>query len=153
MTNTTKKNDYKELQEELERRYGPAFAQQIIDQVIKTEKTSEMPDYMNFHAMSEVLESLRQESQGSLKNLKALNKNKQGRGVISFERSKAEEEFKSIFSLYLDAQQGFYRMYHGAMAAHIEQIPSWKKYQKTHKQTPMTSCLFIETTLTIKKAA
>ena len=131
----TKTADYSILQEELENRYGPAMAQEIIDQVKKTEKTNEMPDYMNFHAMSEILENLRQETQKSLKNLKKQKNNKQSRGVINFEKTKAEADFQHLFSLYCKAQKAFYRMYRSAMAAHVEEVPSWKKYHKTN-QTP-----------------
>ena len=137
----TKSADYSILQEELENRYGPAMAQEIIDQVKKTEKTNEMPDYMNFHAMSEILENLRQETQESLKNLKIQRKTgqkqKQGRGVINFEATKAETEFERLFGLYCKAQKAFYRMYRSAMAAHVEEVPSWKKYHKTNPTPEM----------------
>jgi len=107
MNKTTKKQtknaDYSILQEELETRYGPAMAQEIIDQVKKTEKTNEMPDYMNFHAMSEILENLRQETQKSLKSLKLLRKTgqtqKQGRGVINFEETKSTAKLKKLFTV------------------------------------------------------
>lgn len=135
----TKTDDYSILQEELENRYGPAMAQEIIDQVKKTEKTNEMPDYMNFHAMSEILENLRKETQESLKSLKLHRKSgqKQGRGVINFEETKAETEFERLFGLYCKAQKAFYRMYRSAMAAHVEEVPSWKKYHKTNPTPEM----------------
>jgi len=145
MNKTTKKQtknaDYSILQEELETRYGPAMAQEIIDQVKKTEKTNEMPDYMNFHAMSEILENLRQETQKSLKSLKLLRKTgqtqKQGRGVINFEETKSQAEFERLFALYCKAQKAFYRMYRSATAAYVEEVPSWKKYHKTNPTPEM----------------
>ena len=145
MNKTTKKQtknaDYSILQEELETRYGPAMAQEIIDQVKKTEKTNEMPDYMNFHAMSEILENLRQETQKSLKSLKLLRKTgqtqKQGRGVINFEETKSQAEFERLFALYCKAQKAFYRMYRSAMAAYVEEVPSWKKYHRTNPTPEM----------------
>jgi hypothetical protein len=100
-----------------------------------------MPDYMNFHAMSEILENLRQETQKSLKSLKLLRKTgqtqKQGRGVINFEETKSQAEFERLFALYCKAQKAFYRMYRSAMAAYVEEVPSWKKYHKTNPTPEM----------------
>lgn len=129
--------DYQSLQEELTNRYGPAMAQEIIDQIKKTEKTNEMPDYMNFHALSEILENLRQEAQEALKNLRNQKKSRQSRGVINLDEKTAQAEFEHLFSLYYKTQKAFYRMYRSAMAAHIEEIPSWKKYHKTSQKPEM----------------
>jgi hypothetical protein len=59
ITEKTKEIDYFKLQEELERQYGPATAQDIVDRLKKTEKAGKEPDYMDVKLLSELAEKFR----------------------------------------------------------------------------------------------
>ena len=51
-------DDYQSLYEQLEKRYGPALAQTILDEIKKADDQSYVPDYMSVKMLSEVLESM-----------------------------------------------------------------------------------------------
>jgi len=61
MKNTIKKaevQDYQALYETLEERYGPAIAQNIIDEVKKTDNPAYTPEYVDVRLLSDVVEDL-----------------------------------------------------------------------------------------------
>ena len=49
----TYKGDDTALREDLERRYGPAMAQDILDQLKKADSLQECPDYLSVKTLSE----------------------------------------------------------------------------------------------------
>ena len=127
-----------DLQEELESRYGPAIAQQTVDEINKAEKTAHVPDFMAVKAVSETMELFREEAQKALRNLKGRRKAAND-DVANLDEKRARQEFEKLFGLYIAAQHNFYEMYRKAMTAHLEEIPTWKKYKKTNQDPEMTT--------------
>ncbi len=113
------KPDYQALQDELERRYGPALAQDIVDQIRRTEDADFVPDYMAVKGASEVLELFRGEARESLRKLrqadnavKAANDNHR---LVNFEEARLRKECERLLGLYLLSQRALYRMYRKAI--------------------------------------
>jgi hypothetical protein len=133
--------DYQALQDELERRYGPALAQDIVDQIRKTEAPDFIPGYVAVKAASEVLELFRGETREALRKLKGSRTTKaandDGR-LVSLETARLRHEFERLFDLYFLSQRGFYRIYRKAMSAYIEESPARKYrlpgHEKSHEQ-------------------
>lgn len=70
----TNKGSDTALREDLERRYGPAMAQDILDQLKKAEGVcgpKSAPDYLSVKTLSEGEEMYRRDAQEALKRLKA----------------------------------------------------------------------------------
>lgn len=114
------KGDDTALREDLERRYGPAMAQDILDQLKKTDSLQECPEYLSVKTLSEGEEIYRREAQASLKRLKAWKRGKgQGhKGVVEFEGAFLQKEFQRSFGFYLRFHKGYHVLYHQAMEAY-----------------------------------
>jgi hypothetical protein len=130
-------SDYRTLQEELERRYGPGLAQDITEQIRKTESPGVIPEYMQVKAASEVVEVFRAETRNALHKLKSCRKQVavNDDAVISLENERIRHEYERLYDLYFQAQRGFYRLYKKAMSACTEEAPATRRYRKTvHEQ-------------------
>lgn len=117
--------DYQALQEELERRYGPALAQEIVDQIRKAEQPDAVPDYMTVKAASEATELFRGETRRALKTLRKARTAKSDEAssrVVNLDNERAARELQRLFALYLGCQGSFYRLYGKAMRHHTEEI-------------------------------
>jgi hypothetical protein len=132
-TNTHTQCEYWALQEELEQRYGPGLAQEIIDQIKKADDPDDVPPYMTVKTLSEATEIFREDTRRKVKAVrrskdvdKALTKN-----VISFGAERQMRELEHMLALYFHCQQTFYRLYRKALAAYIEEMPGQKRYQPT----------------------
>jgi hypothetical protein len=136
-TNKQTKSDYRALQEELERRYGPGLAQDIVDQIRKAEIAEYVPGYMPVKAVSEVVEVFRAETRNALHKLKSCRKQVAANddAGISLENERIRHEYERLYDLYFQAQRGFYRLYKKAMSACTEEAPATRRYRKTvHEQ-------------------
>jgi hypothetical protein len=111
------------LIEDLERRYGPAMAQEILDQLKKAENpkgNSKPADYFSVKALSEGSEIYRREAQTALKRLKAWkNENQNARDdVVGLEGIFLQREFEKSFSFFLRFNRGYHVLYRQAMEAY-----------------------------------
>lgn len=127
-----------ELFEDLERRYGPAMAQDIVDQLKKAEEPNSLqaaPDYLVVKALSECSEIFRRDAQEVLKRLKAWKcGNGEGRkGVVEFEGAFLQKEFERSFAFYLRFHKGYHVLYRQAMHAYKVKayVPAYQIEQNT----------------------
>lgn len=133
MSNTVKKDqedDYQALYEELESRYGAGLAQQIVDEIKKTEDKGYIPDFMPVKALSEALEIFRPEAQTALKRLKAFRacQSSPSKDVVDLDEKRILSDFARKWGCYRQVQHGFYTLYHRAMQE-IE-VPDTDQYRK-----------------------
>lgn len=126
------------LVEDLERRYGPAMAQDILDQLNKAEGGSGPADYMSVKTLSEGEELYRRDAQQALKRLKAskMTKIKARSGVIEFERAFLLKEFERSFAFYMRFHKGYHVLYRQAMQAY-----KIKAYVPAHQRQQNDSVL------------
>ncbi len=111
------------LMEDLERRYGPAMAQDILDQLKKAEGMcgpKSVPDYLSVKTLSEGEEMYRLDAQEALKRLKAWRRGhtESRQGVVEFEGAFLLKEFERSFSFYLRFHKGYHVLYRQAMQAY-----------------------------------
>ena len=140
MSNTVKKNQEISLQalyEELELRYGPAMAQEIIDQVKKTEDQDNKPEYMAVKALSEAVEIFRVDAQGIVKKLKNIKSNDLPDDIANLEEKRLQNELKRIFSCYWIAQHSFYTSYKRAIKG--AEVPVKYRYDRYTKPEKMAA--------------
>ncbi len=123
MTETYKENTKKDdfaLAEDLERRFGPAMAQQIMDELKKAEKPKKVAssfDYMGAKTLSEASEIYRREAQASLRRYK-IWKGECGialKDVVDMEGAFLKKEFQRSFDFYRRFNKGFFIIYRQAM--------------------------------------
>lgn len=118
----SKENDI-DLFEDLERRFGPAMAQQIMDELKKAEKPKKVAsniDYMGAKTLSEASEMYRQEAKISLRHYK-IWKGQDGtaiKDVVDIEGAFLKKEFQRSFDFYRRFNQGFFTIYRQAMQAY-----------------------------------
>lgn len=112
------------LHDDLERRYGPAMAQEIVDLLRKAEnpaaQDNEPVDYLSIKALSEGSELYRREARSALTRLKA-SKGNVGCGtgnVVCFDEHAMLREFERSFGFYRRFHQAFYVLYRQAMEAY-----------------------------------
>ncbi len=127
MTETIQKNDKtgqnqdQSLFEDLERRYGFAMAQEIMDQLKKAEnlhkKVSGSIDYMSAKALSEAAEIYRQDAKLALRRYKnwQASRGEAMKGVIDMEGAFLKKEFQRSFDFYRRFNKAFFITYRQAM--------------------------------------
>ena len=117
-------NQDQSLFEDLERRYGPGMAQEIIDHLKKAESPKKMAadqtEYMAVKALSEAAEIYRQEARVALKRLKARRpfKLSLSDNIVEFDDAFLQKEFDRSFSFYLRFHHAFHVQYRQAMEAY-----------------------------------
>jgi len=123
MTDTNKeflKKDDLALIEDLERRFGPAMAQQIMDELKKAEKPKKVAsgiDYMGAKTLSEAAEMYRRDAQTALRRYKNW-KGECGivlKDVVDMEGAFLKKEFQRSFDFYRRFNKGFFTVYRQAM--------------------------------------
>lgn len=119
----TYKGDDMALREDLEHRYGPAMAQDILDQLKKAEgvcPSKTAPDYLSVKTLSEGEEMYRRDAQEALKRLKAWKRGKveARKSVVEFEGPFLQKEFERSFGFYLRFHKGYHVLYRQAMHAY-----------------------------------
>ena len=140
MSNTVKKNQETSLQalyEELELRYGPAMAQEIIDQVKKTEDQDNKPEYMAVKALSEAVEIFRADAQEIVKKLRNIKSDELPADIASLEEKRLQDELKRIFNCYWIAQHSFYTLYKRAISGC--EVPVKNRYDRHTKPIKMAA--------------
>jgi len=138
MSNIIKQNQKTSLEalyDELEGRYGPAVAQEIVDQVKKTEDQDNQPEFMAVKALSETLELFRGEAQEIVRKLK-LERSKDFLGNIeNLEIKRLQNDLKTTWNCYWTVQHGFYKSYNKAMK--MCEVPATYRYDKYTQPTKM----------------
>ena len=135
---TTPESDYQALYEELERRYGPGLAQEILDQIKKVEKPNDNnpPGFMQVKALSETTELFRKETRKALREMKESKKNyDDNKDVINMAYERAKQDCDAYFKGYLISQKSFYCLYRKAMVAYVAEQPKRKTYQPIKADT------------------
>lgn len=119
----TKKDDFA-LTEDLERRFGPAMAQQIMDELKKAANPKKVAsgsfDYMAAKTLSEASEMYRREAQTALRRYK-IWKGECGiamKDVVDMEGAFLKKEFQRNFDFYRRFNKGFFIIYRQAMQAY-----------------------------------
>lgn len=114
-------NDLK-LQEDLERRFGPAMAQDIMDQLKKAENGGQNgpADYMDAKALSEGTELYRRETQAALKRLKSLKHHSgvKAPGIIDWDEAFLQKQMEKSLGFYLRFNKGYFILYRQTMDAY-----------------------------------
>lgn len=113
--------DVQKLQNELEKQYGPAVAQDIIDRIKKNGNTTKTPDYMDVKAMSELQERFRAQAMMAVWRLREWRK-AQGRpafpqNLIQLEGVFLQRQCEDAIALYRMANKSYFAMYKEAMAS------------------------------------
>jgi hypothetical protein len=126
------------LREDLERRYGPAMAQDILDQLKKAEGLNSLdaaPDYLSVKALSEGEEMYRSDAREALKRLKACKSStsKVRKGVVEFEGAFLQKEFQRSFGFYMRFHKGYHVLYRQAM--HAYKVKAYVPYRADQNTT------------------
>lgn len=130
MFNSKKSNEInvQALQEELERKYGPAVAQDIADHIRTTGPVkTKTPDYMDIKAMSELAERFRAQAMMSVWRLKDWRRKERNReahaNLIRLEGAFLQRQCEDAITLYRQANKSYFSMYNEAMSAFLPSIP------------------------------
>lgn len=125
--------DVQKLQEELEKQYGPAVAQDIIDRIKKNGNTAKTPDYMDVKAMSELQERFRAQAMMAVWRLREWRrtqiKSAFPQNLIQLEGVFLQRQCEDAITLYRMANKSYFAMYCEAMAAFA--APAFTQRQKT----------------------
>ena len=110
--------DLSTLQDQLEKQYGPAVAQDIIDHLRPDGPVNRPPDYMDVKAMSEMQERFRAQAIWKLKEWRKTNKCQPAqRNLIQLEGVFLQRQCEDAVSLYRLAHKTYFAMYREAIAA------------------------------------
>lgn len=125
--------DIQRLQEELEKQYGPAVAQDIADRIRKNGPIAKTPEYMDVKAMSELQERFRAQAMMAVWRLKEWRKtqNKAAfhQNLVQLEGVFLQRQCEDAIALYRLANRSYFAMYREAMAA--LSVPMFAVPQKT----------------------
>ena len=114
------------LQEQLERQYGPAVAQDIMDRLQKDQPDSKVaqpaPGYMDVKAMSEVAERQRAQAMLDIWILREWRKDNDAsrpshKNLISLEGVSLERKCSESIKAYRHSNKTYFEMYRKAMEA------------------------------------
>lgn len=114
----TNEQDLMALYEELEGRYGVALAQQIVDEVRKSEDKDFIPEYVGAKSLSEALEYIRPQAHKAFKSLKQaeLEKSELPCNVASLNIKRAEQNFNRLFGAYILVKSVYWAFYKQIMS-------------------------------------
>lgn len=109
------------LQDDLERQYGPAIAQDIADHIAKSGNLAKAPDYMDVKAMSELQEKYRAQAMMAVWRLREWRKGQTKKPVdanlVQLEGVFLQRQCEDAVKLYRQANKSYFRMYREAMSA------------------------------------
>lgn len=123
----TKKNNANEindmaLKEDLERRFGPALAQDIMDQIKKAEALqtgTTAPDYMAVKTVSEAAEIYRRDTLALIKKMKICTRAyRADSSVIDLEDFVMRKSATEFFEFYRRLHKAYFVLFRRAMAAY-----------------------------------
>ncbi len=123
------------LYEQLEVRYGAGLAQEIVDQIKKTEDQDNKPEFMAVKALSEVLEVFRSDAQEIVKKLKIERSKPLPTEIANLDAKRLQNDLNNIFECYWLVQHSFYKSYNKALK--ICEVPETYRYDKYTKPTEM----------------
>jgi Zn-finger domain-containing protein len=113
--------DIQKLQEELEKQYGPAVAQDIRDRIRKNGPIANTPEYMDVKAMSELQERFRAQAMMAVWKLKewrkSQNKAALHQNLVQLEGVFLQRQCVDAIALYRLANKSYFAMYREAMEA------------------------------------
>ena len=115
--------DVQKLQEELEKQYGPAVAQDIVDRIRKNGPIAKTktPEYMDVKAMSELQERFRAQAMMAVWRLKewrkAQAKSAFHQNLVQLEGVFLQRQCEDAIALYRLANKSYFAMYREAMEA------------------------------------
>jgi hypothetical protein len=111
--------DIQKLQDQLEKQYGPAVAQDIVDRLQKTVKIAKTPDYMDVKAMSELQEKFRAQAMMAIWHLKEWrrghHKNPLQKNLIQLEGVFLQRQCEDAIKLYRRTHKSYFTMHREAM--------------------------------------
>jgi hypothetical protein len=112
--------DIQTLQDDLEKQYGPAVAQDIADRLRRNGNANKTPDYMDVKAMSELQEKFRAQAMMAVWRLKewrkAQHKNVFQKNLVQLEGVFLKRQCEDAIKLYRHANKSYFTMYREAMA-------------------------------------
>lgn len=116
--------DLQKLQDDLEKQYGPAVAQDILDRIRKTGNAAKAPDYMDVKAMSELQERFRAQAMMAVWKLREWRKTQKKKftfqkNLIELEGVFLQRQCEDAIALYRLANKTYFAMYREAMASFI----------------------------------
>lgn len=113
--------DIQKLQDELEKQYGPAVAQDIVDRIRKNGPIAKTPEYMDVKAMSELQERFRAQAMMTVWKLKEWRKSQSApsfhQNLVQLEGVFLQRQCEDAIALYRLANKSYFAMYREAMAA------------------------------------
>ncbi len=113
--------DIQKLQDELEKQYGPAVAQDIVDRLRKNGDVAKAPEYMDVKAMSELQERFRAQAMMAVWRLREWRKTQSRKifqqNLIVLEGAFLQRQCEDAINLYRLANKSYFAMYREAMAA------------------------------------
>jgi len=113
--------DYTKLQEELESKYSVAIAQDIIDQLRKSQNATNEPEYMDVKTMSELVEKFRAQANLAIWRMREWRQrpkaNRYQVSLIDMEGVFLERQCRDAIKLYREANTTYFAMFRRAMAA------------------------------------
>lgn len=113
--------DIQKLQEELEKQYGPAVAQDIVDRIRKNGPIAKTPEYMDVKAMSELQERFRAQAMMAVWKLKEWRKSQTKptfqQNLVHLEGVFLQRQCEDAIALYRLANKSYFAMYREAMEA------------------------------------
>lgn len=125
--------DIQKLQDELEKQYGPAVAQDIVDRIRKNGPIAKTPDYMDVKAMSELQERFRAQAMMTVWKLKEWRKSQNKaafhQNLVQLEGVFLQRQCEDAIALYRLANKSYFAMYREAMAAFS--LPTFANVYKT----------------------
>lgn len=115
--------DIQKLQDDLERQYGSAVAQDIVDRIRKTGNAAKAPDYIDVKAMSELQERFRAQAMMAVWRLKEWRKAQSKpifhQNLVQLEGVFLQRQCEDAIALYRLANKTYFAMYREAMAFFI----------------------------------
>lgn len=125
--------DIQRLQEELEKQYGPAVAQDIVDRIRKNGPITKTPEYMDVKAMSELQERFRAQAMMAVWKLKEWRKSQTKpsfhQNLVQLEGVFLQRQCEDAIALYRLANKSYFVMYREAMEAFS--LPAFAPTYKT----------------------
>lgn len=113
--------DVSKLQDELEKQYGPAVAQDIVDRIRKNGPIAKAPEYMDVKAMSELAERFRAQAMMIIWKLKEWRKAQAKMALhlnlVQLEGVFLQRQCEDAIALYRLANKSYFAMYREAMEA------------------------------------
>lgn len=113
-------SDIQRLQDDLEKQYGPAVAQDIADRLYKSGNLGKTPDYMDVKAMSEMQEKFRAQAMMAVWRLKewrkGQSKNPFQKNLVQLEGVFLQRQCEDAVKLYRQATKSYFAMYREAMS-------------------------------------